>query len=590
MERRTFKISNFQDFINENYAPEKTYSAPESFQRFYMLVTKPYPINSPHLLSRMIGEARNLLFDQVMIDDLNYKTLKFETGVPILNFTDSGAVEKLLKEKIVDRVYNLPQESHKVSDKVVFHKTFEGSSFVPKTVFGAKDAVSLKFPIIAKPAKGKSAKGIRKFDTQEDLNSCKDKFDVFCEAIDISDEYRCFCFRDQIIEINKRVKNSDVDFLKDSETTTDFIYQKVNDKRYKNIEKLKTLLKECGKKVALEFYSVDFAEDPSGKLHLIEMNSRTGMGSDKMTMLYRAIHQDYYNSPVSKETEKYLQEIDKDWAKAYKGEKSEPVYECTVIGGKLEDKMFLFKNRDRSFSPDSKIVAEKFKDTEIVYYTDQTGWIEGMNEHGVGFVFSALSVRHYPGYGPSYYMTDEPKSGSKFKKFANGIKEVLISKTASEAVSRIEKSGKSGNFLVGDKNQIIELEIFNGEKMAKNSDLKELIVKTNHGELIPDAGHQQTGDSIKRGISGIRGYQAKLQLQGATSINEIPTRMKFQAFDHGSPLNVFRTDVEENTISQCLMNLTDLKFYFFHDLETANTIDFEKKADLEKVKVIIQNQ
>jgi hypothetical protein len=588
MERRSFKISNFQDFINENYAPEKTYNVPGSFRRFYMLVKKPYPIDSPHRLSRMIGEARNLLFDQVMIDDLNYKTLKFEAGVPILNFTDSGAVEKLLKEKIVDRVYNLPRESHKVSDKVVFHKTFDGSSFVPKTVFGAKDTASLKFPIIAKPAEGKSAKGIRKFDTQEDLKSCKDKFDVFCEAIDISDEYRCFCFRDQIIEINKRVKNSDVDFLKDSETVTDFIYQKVDDKKYKNIEKLKILLKECGKKVALEFYSVDFAEDSSGKLHLIEMNARTGMGSDKMTKLYRAIHQDYYNFPVSKETEKYLQEIDKDWVKSYKEEKNEPVYECTVVGGKLEDKMFLFKNRDRSYSPDSKIIIENFKNTEIVYYTDQTGWIEGMNEHGVGFVFSALSEKHYSGYDPSYYMTDEPKDDSKFKKFADRIKEVLISKTASEAVKRIEKSEKSGNFLVGDKNQIIELEIFKGEKIAKKVDLSGLIVKTNYGVLIPDAGHQPSGDSIKRGISGIRGYQAKLQLQGVTSINEIPTRMKFQAFDYRSPLNVFRTDVEENTISQCLMNLTDIVFYFFHDGNTANSVKFTEKLKNSKIRIDIR--
>jgi len=590
MERKTFKISNFRDFINENYAPEKVYSVPESFRRFYMLVKKPYPVDSVHHLSRMIGEVRNLLFDQVIIDDFNYKTLRFEPGVPILNFTDSIAVEKLLKEKIVDKVYNLPQESHKVSDKVVFHKTFDDSSFVPNTVFSSKDTRSLKFPIIAKPAEGKSAKGIRKFDTQEDLDNCEDKFDVFCETINIAEEYRCFCFKEEIIEIDKRVKNSDTDFLKDSETTTDFIYQKIDDKKYKNIEKLKTLVKECRKKVILEFYSIDFAEDTSGKIHLIEMNSRTGMGSDKMTKLYRAIHQDYYNFPVSKKSEKYLQEIDKDWARAYKSEKSEPVYECTVVGGKLEDKMFLFKNRDRSYSPDSKIVAENFKNTEIVYYTDQTGWIEGMNEYGVGFVLSALSSKHYPGYDPLYHMTDEPKDDSKFKKFAEGIKEVLISKTAEEAVARIEKSEKSGNFLVGDKNQIIELEVFKGEKVSRKVDLSELIVKTNFGELIPGAGHQPSGDSIKRGISGIRGYQAKLQLQGVTSINEIPARMKFQAFDYISPLNVFRTDAEENTISQCLFNLTDLKFYFFHDLETANSVNIERKTDLEKIKIILQNQ
>lgn len=587
MERRSFKIRNFEDFINESYAPEKTYHSPEDFQKFYMLVKKPYPLDSYNLLARMIGEARNMLFDQVVVDDLNYKTLRIEKGVPVLNFTeDNDIVEKLLKEKIVDKIYNAPTESMRVSNKVEFHKTFDSSKFVPKTVFNAKDAESLKFPVIAKPSEGKSAKGIKKFDTVDDLKKSEEKFDVFCEAIDIVDEYRCFCFKDSIIEINKRVKNSNVDFLKNSETVTDFVYEKVEN--YDSQKKLESLMKDCGKKVNLEFYSIDFAEDSKGNLHLIEMNSRTGMGSDKMTKLYRAIHKDFYGYPVSNSSEKYLSEIEKDWTDAYSNEKSEPLHECTVVAGKLEDKIFLFKNRDRSFTPDSEVIVEKFKGVEIVYYSDQTGWIEGMNEYGVGFVFSALSKREYKGYGPSYYMSDEPKDDTKFSRFADGIKEVLISKDADEAMKRILKSEKSGNFLIGDKKKVIELEVFEGKNVSKEVDLSELRVKTNHGELIPIAGHQENGESIKRGISGTRLYQAKLQLQGAKTLTEIPSRMKFQAFDSSSPLNVFRTDVEEHTISQCMMNLTDLKFYFFHDSDTADSVTPKNSKDLQKIQVIIK--
>ena len=589
MERRSFKIRNFEDFINESYAPEKTYHSPEDFQKFYMLVKKPYPLDSYNLLSRMIGEARNMLFDQVVVDDLNYKTLRIEKGVPVLNFTeDNDIVEKLLKEKIVDKIYNAPAESMRVSNKVEFHKTFDGSKFVPKTVFNTKDAESLKFPVIAKPSEGKSAKGIKKFDTVEDLKKSEEKFDVFCEAIDIADEYRCFCFKDSIIEINKRVKNSDVDFLKNSETVTDFVYEKVEN--YGSQKKLESLMKDCGKKVALEFYSIDFAEDSKGNLHLIEMNSRTGMGSDKMTKLYRAVHKDFFGYPVSTTSEKYLAEIENDWTKAYDTEKSEPLHECTVVAGKLEDKMFLFKNRDRSFTPNSEVIVEKFKNVEIVYYTDQTGWIEGMNEHGVGFVFSALSKREYKGYGPSYYISDEPKNDTKFARFADGIKEVLVSKDADEALKRILKSEKSGNFLIGDPKKIIELEVFEGKNVSKEVDLTELRVKTNHGELILGAGHQENGESIKRGISGTRLYQAKLQLQGAKTLSEIPSKMKFQAFDNSSPLNVFRTDVEEYTISQCMMNLTDLKFYFFHDDATADSVNLKKTDNLEKIQIVIKKQ
>lgn len=261
--------------------------------------------------------------------------------------------------------------------------------------------------------------------------------------------------------------------------------------------------------------------------------------------------------------------------------------ECIVVGGKLENKMFLFKNRDRSFTPDSEIIREKLSNTEIVYYTDQTGWIEGMNEHGVGFVFSSLTNRKFIGYRPTYKITDEPKFRKRFNKFADKIKKVLISKNVEEAVSKILDSEKTGNFLVGDKNSIVELEIFEGKKESKKLDLDNLVIKSNHGELIPNAGHQSHKRSLKRGISSIRVHQAKLQLQGVTTLNDVPIRMKLQTYDSSSPLNVYRTDIEEHTISQCLMNLTDLKFYFFHDDSTADSVKLTDSVKDGKIQILI---
>jgi hypothetical protein len=210
-----------------------------------------------------------------------------------------------------------------------------------------------------------------------------------------------------------------------------------------------------------------------------------------------------------------------------------------------------------------------------------------MNEYGVGFVFSALTEKEYKGYDPSYTVTDEPKNDNLFKRFAEGIKKILTSKTAEEAIDKILVSEKSGNFLVGDKECIIELEVFKGKHKKKRSKLEDFIVKSNHGELIPDAGHQPNGESVKRASSQIRQHQAIVQLHGVTSISDIPTRMKFQAFDSDSSLNVYRTDVEEHTISQCLMNLTDLKFYFFHDSYTADSVKLEEKSPAKKLKVHI---
>jgi glutathione synthase/RimK-type ligase-like ATP-grasp enzyme len=555
-----------------------------------MLVRKPFPLDSENLLGRMIGEARDVIFDQIAVDAANYKMLPIQQGVPVLNFTeDNDLVEKMIEEKLIDKtsLYNKPQDSSQVSDKVSFHTSFMGSKFVPKTVFSVKETKEMKFPIIAKPSVGKSAEGIKKFDNYEELETTEEKFDVFSEAIDIEQEYRCFCFKDQIIELNKRVKVKGADdFLKSASTKTDFIYQDVDVKKYDKIQKVNELIEECKKRVSLDFFSIDYAEDASGELFIIEMNSRTGMGVDKMAKLYRLIYEDFYKKEPDAFINDKLSKMEEEWEKAYKEEKDANVNECTVVGGKLDDKMFLFKNRDRSYTPESQVIREKIDNVEVVYYTDQTGWVEGMNEHGVGFVFSALTPREYKGYDPTYYMSDEPKSDSKFDRFRKGILKVLSSKSADQAVDRILASKKSGNFIVSDKKTMIELEVFEGKNVRKDVDVKNFKIKTNHGELIPEAGHQPSGYSIKRSISSIRKHQAAVQLEGVKKIGDIPTRMKFQAFDQFSPLNTFRTDPEEHTISQCLMNLTDVCFYFFHDTATADGISF-KGADKGKITVQI---
>jgi hypothetical protein len=571
---KRFNIRSFEEFINENLLSQV-------FQRFYMLVRKPFPTESENLLGRMIGEGRDILFDQLSIDNSNYKSLPILPGIPILNFTeDNDIVDLMLKNNIIEdsALYNRPNESRKVSDKVSFHSLFSQSQYVPKTVFSIEDTNELKFPIIAKPSNGKSAEGIKKFKTAEELKDSTEKFDIFSEMIDINEEYRCFCFRDEILELNMRVKiKGSSDFLEDSKTKTDFIYKDINPEKYEYVQEINELISECRKMINLDFYSIDFAETPDGKLYIIEMNSRTGMGVDKMTQLYSKIYEDFYKKPVDDFTVTKLENLKKEWEDAYEKEKSSDINECTVVAGNLEDKMFLFKNRDRSYTPDSIVKREILNGVEIVYYTDQTGWIEGMNEYGVGFVFSALTTNKYNGYDPSYYVSDEPKSADKFKPFAKDIKNVLTSKNVEDAIKLIEKSKKSGNFLIGDKKEIVEMEVFDGKIVKEKIDKTQLKIKTNHGELISHAGHQPDPYSIKRAGSSIRKYQAELQLSGVKSLSDIPTRMKAQVYDTNSPLNVFRTDAEEHTISQCLMNLTDLRFYFFHDNLTADSVKFEGK-------------
>jgi hypothetical protein len=590
MQPRKFKVKNFGEFLTES---EDSFFS-QIFKRFYMLVRKPYPVDSENLLGRMIGEARNVLFDQVCVSEENWDKLSFFPGVPVLNFTEDNHLVQLMLEKgAVDSksLYNHPQRSSLVSDKVIFHKTFLGCDFIPLTVFSSQEVSKLKFPVIAKPAQGKSAEGIQKFESHEDLKSSTLKFDLFSEMIDLKREFRCFCFRDKILEINERIKvEGSQDFLSKADAKTDFYYKEILPEEYENIEKLKEILDICRNLVNLEFFSLDFAETSNGDLYVIEMNSRTGMGVEKMVDLYESIYKDFYKIPLDEYCSWKLAMLASEWEKAYEQEKGSRIDECTTVAGNLGGSVFLFKNRDRSYTPDSKIVREKIDGVEVVYYTDQTGWVEGMNEHGVGFVFSQLTEKLWKGYRPSYTVSDEPKNDSRFLKFQGKIKKVLASKNVQEAIQKLKDSEKSGSFLLSDKKDTYEVEVFKGSmrKRKLSFDENPYYVKTNHGELIPRAGHQPSGESIKRASSSIRRHQASLQLQGIQDISEIPSRMKFQAYDASSSLNVFRTDNEEVTISQCLMDLSHLQFYFFHDSSTADSVMVEDNVKDSKIKIDVR--
>lgn len=587
---KTFKISNFKEFLFEKFVDSDLSSG---IKRFCMLVKKPFPTDTESDLGKMIGEVRNALFDQVSVDSSNVKSLEIPTNLPVLNFTENNdLVRTMLSSKLIDRdsLYNHPDSSDAVSDKVKFHRAFEKFEFVPKTVFSVEEAADLKFPVIAKPATGKSASGIMKFSSAEELRKTKETFDLFSEMIDIAREFRCFCFRDEVISIDERVKVEGAkDFLSDVDTTTDFVYKPVEQSKYAQLSKLKKVLSDCRKVTDLDFFSVDFAENPESDIFLIEMNSRTGMGAEKMVDLYRLIYRDFYGSDVPSEIDKRIGKIKSEWGDLYKKEKH--VNECTIVAGNVDDSFFLFKNRDRSYTPDTVIVREKLSGTEIVYYTDQIGWVEGMNEHGVGFVMSQLTEIHRPGYKASWHVSDEPKSTKKFEKFADSIRKILTAKDADQALKLLEKSGKSGNFLIGDAKNLYEVEVFKGETRKRKLDFSEncFYVKTNHGVLFPEAGHQSAGDSIKRSSSTIRKHQAEIQLAGITGMTEIPSRMKYQAFDPSSSLNVFRTDPEEYTISQCLMNLGKLMFFFFHDRTTADTIKVEDSVKNPKIVIDVRD-
>jgi hypothetical protein len=66
---------------------------------------------------------------------------------------------------------------------------------------------------------------------------------------------------------------------------------------------------------------------------------------------------------------------------------------CIIAQIKLNDYIYLAKNRDRYYITPIKLVRTEIDETEILYIKDtKTGWIEGMNEYGISIVNSVLPI------------------------------------------------------------------------------------------------------------------------------------------------------------------------------------------------------
>ena len=64
---------------------------------------------------------------------------------------------------------------------------------------------------------------------------------------------------------------------------------------------------------------------------------------------------------------------------------------CVILYTEIDGKKILAKNRDRNYKPHIQIIHEIVNGIEIAYIKDiDTGWVEGLNEHGYGLVNATL--------------------------------------------------------------------------------------------------------------------------------------------------------------------------------------------------------
>jgi hypothetical protein len=158
----------------------------------------------------------------------------------------------------------------------------------------------------------------------------------------------------------------------------------------------------------------------------------------------------------------------------------------------------LAKNRDRNYEPVIKMVQTKAGGVERLYLYDlQTGYSEGLNEHGISIISAAVAVKSDEKEGA--------KKGGKDK--ANGtspdgrrIRKALLEKTVDKALKSLIASKIPGNTFVTDGKVCYLLESgykpddtdrvnYQHEVVKCNPD--ETYVRTNHGIMLTFLGYSK---------------------------------------------------------------------------------------------------
>jgi len=205
---------------------------------------------------------------------------------------------------------------------------------------------------------------------------------------------------------------------------------------------------------------------------------------------------------------------------------------CIVALGKWDKDRVLLKNRDRNYRTDITFYHELKHGVEVLYFKDDlTGWIEGMNQYGIGIINASLM--------PS---VDESRMKDSAKCDGEIILKALEQKTVEDAVDMIceYKNGLYGHTIISSADKSYSVEHYeNAEPVCKEIDPNEDIhVRTNHGIDIPEAGSQE-GEGRKSTI--LRRLRALKVLRETKSKEDIIENMyKYRPKSFDDPHNMVR--------------------------------------------------
>lgn len=232
---------------------------------------------------------------------------------------------------------------------------------------------------------------------------------------------------------------------------------------------------------------------------------------------------------------------------------------CIVAAGDFGGSRCLLKNRDRNYTPELRIVHEIRNGVEVLYVEDEiTGWIEGINEYGIGIVNAALMV------GRDEAEKKLVKTIGKKSKDGERVLKALGEKTLDDVadVACKYKGGLKGHTFVSSADKTYSIENTSKHECVKKVAPKGRIhVRTNHGFEHEDAGYTEGPDYVS---SVTRRDTAKDVLDEVKKPEEIaPAVYGERKKDLEDPNNMVRDTDNMRTTSQLVLDLTKKKIYLY---------------------------
>lgn len=269
------------------------------------------------------------------------------------------------------------------------------------------------------------------------------------------------------------------------------------------------------------------------------------------------------------------------------------INECIIVSKEVGDKFILAKNRDRAYNPELEIIHTIIDGVEVAYLHDIiTDWSEGLNEHGIGVVNSALLVGHDE--AEHKIVKKGGKPGPDGDKMRNIIKQPTLMKAVRAALTYKGKTGLSlkGHTFVSSPKHMVSIETTSKHKPdVKLQNSESPVVRTNHGHMFTDAGYTHGEKYLS---SKMRKISAEKSVDKVEDWKEIAAAMRKEFFPKRPQLNMKRDTNDMSTSSQTVMNLTDKVLeitYFKNKVKEFKGITVKLPKDYQpKIKIEIIEQ